>query len=232
MKLDERLQVIADFIPKGARVADIGTDQAYLPIFLIKQGYVAELIAGEVNSGPYKAAIANITKMQLSEKITLRFGDGLSILQPGEADTVVMAGMGGTTIINILELCPKVTAALECLILQPMVAAAKLRRWLAENSWQITDEALVVAENKIYEIIKAERNFAKKPCLLEDIEYEIGPVLLNKKPPQLKLKLKQLLAKTNNVLAAMKSGKQLHNPEKYYMLTLKLQQLEELLKCL
>jgi len=179
LNLGERLTAIAERVPKGAVVADIGTDHAYLPVYLLQQGLISHAIAGEVNEGPYRAACQIIDRLNLSKQIDLRFGSGFAVLKAGEADTVTIAGMGGTTIIDILTAHPSVTSELRKMILQPMIGASLVRQWLVQNGWYITDETLVEEEGKLYEIIAAEQGDSP---ILEPVLYEIGPVLWAQKP--------------------------------------------------
>ena len=102
MNLRERLSAMASFVLPHARVADIGTDHAYLPIHLAMNQHIDYIVAGEVNPGPYRAAQESIARLGLEKKIFLRFGDGLSVVRPSEVDTATIAGMGGQTIVEIL----------------------------------------------------------------------------------------------------------------------------------
>ncbi len=107
MKLSKRLATIAALVPPGGRLADIGTDHAYLPVYLVTEGIVPSAVAGEVNEGPFRAAGEALARVGLADRISLRFGDGLAVLAPGEADTAVIAGMGGQTIVDILAARPE-----------------------------------------------------------------------------------------------------------------------------
>ena len=91
MKLGSRLAALAAFVPQGTRMADIGTDHAYLPIELVQSDIAVSAVAADVHIGPYQAAKENIKSLGLNNKISVRFGDGLSVLSPGEVDTVVIA---------------------------------------------------------------------------------------------------------------------------------------------
>lgn len=157
MHLSQRLLVIANFIPRGSTIADIGTDHAYLPIYLVTEGVCPKGIGVDVHQGPFEAAMRAVQEAGLADKIAVRLGDGLAVVQPGEADVVVIAGMGGGTIRGILEAGPQVVAGLKRLILQPMVDSAHLREWLICNGWPIADEELVEEEGRLYEIIVAEK---------------------------------------------------------------------------
>ena len=159
MHLDTRLQTIAEFVPKGSRVADIGTDHGYLAIELIKKGIATFVIASDKNIGPLEAARKNVETMTLESKIDLRLGDGLKTLKPNEVDVICIAGMGGALICDILNASPEIIATTKKLILQPMNAVDKLRHWAAENSFYIEDEHLSEVDDIIYEIICLSRNF-------------------------------------------------------------------------
>jgi tRNA (adenine22-N1)-methyltransferase len=204
MHLDERLQALADFVPEGCRAADIGTDHGYLAAALIQQGKAAFVVAGDKNRGPYGAAIRTVKEQALMEdQIAVRLGDGLAVLQPGEVDTVCIAGMGGVLIASILEAQPDVTAALGTLVLQPMNGAAELREWLYDNAWHISDENLVIADGRIYEVIKAEKGSRKKPGPLDLL---VGPKLWQKKPPLMRNHIEALLFQQRRIINGMEKS--------------------------
>lgn len=229
MQLNERLQAIADMITQDARIADIGTDHAYLPIYLVEQGKVTWAVAGEVNRGPYNAAKAAIERAGREDKIDLRLGDGLAVVRPGEVDTVVIAGMGGNTIIDILKDRPEVVESVSQLILQPMVAAASVRRWLKENGWYISDESLVLEEGRLYEIISAIKGAMPE---FEPILFDIGPVLWKQKSPFLNLHIRQLISQTKRVVSGMEASDAVRNNSRYLEYRRRLSQLEDKQKCL
>ncbi|MBQ1460800.1 MAG: SAM-dependent methyltransferase [Selenomonas sp.] len=204
MHLDERLQALADFVPEGCRAADIGTDHGYLAAALIQQGKASFVVAGDKNRGPYEAAIRTVKEQALMEdQIAVRLGDGLAVLQPGEVDTVCIAGMGGVLIASILEAQPEVTAALGTLVLQPMNGAAELREWLYDNAWHISDENLVIADGRIYEVIKAEKGSRKKPGPLDLL---VGPKLWQKKPPLMRNHIEALLFQQRRIINGMEKS--------------------------
>ena len=103
MQLSERLGAVADFVTPMSRLADVGTDHAYVPIFLVKENRITSAIAMDIVDGPLKRAHDNICMYGMQDKIETRKSDGLKNLRPGEADTVVIAGMGGLLICRILE---------------------------------------------------------------------------------------------------------------------------------
>ena len=152
--LSTRLQVIFDLVPKGARVADIGTDHAYLPIFLFLSGKCDKIIACDINENPLNKAKENIIKFGI-ENIETRLGDGLSAVKDGEADTVIIAGMGGDVISQILKNCNWLRKEKYTLLLQPMTSAEVLRSFLFENCFEIVSETPVTDQGKVYTVISA-----------------------------------------------------------------------------
>lgn len=158
MHIDNRLQAVAALVPQGARLADIGTDHAYLPVWLWEQGRIAQAVAGDIAAGPCRAARTTIAMYGASKAIEVRQGSGLAVLKPGEVDCIAICGMGGSTIISILEADMETARTAQCLILQPMAGAAGLRRWLVQQGWSIVAEDLVDDEPHFYEIICAERS--------------------------------------------------------------------------
>ena len=174
-----RLQAVAAFVPPGCRLADIGSDHGYLPARLLLDEQIAWAVAGEVNQEPALRAVQTARLCGLTDRMQVRVGSGLTVLQPGEVDTVVIAGMGGSTIIDILQSEPAVVASLTRLILQPNVAAAAVRQWLHEHGWCIKDEALAKENDIIYEVIMAVPGAAEP---LHPLAAELGPVLLQRQP--------------------------------------------------
>lgn len=229
MKLSGRLAALTAFVPQGARMADIGTDHAYVPIDLVQKNIAISAVAADVHIGPYQAAKDNIESLGLDNKISVRFGDGLAVLSPGEVDTVVIAGMGASTIIEILNSTPEVTSSLSRLILQPMVATGTVRRWLSANKWRIIDEALVQDDGRLYEILVAEQGMT---VIVEPIMYDIGMVLWDNKPELLTLHIENLIAQTERVLHEMATSDTARNSLKYDEYFERRKQLEVKRQCL
>lgn len=166
LKLGKRLKVIAEFIPVGSFLGDIGTDHAYLPVYLAQKERIARAIGVDIHKGPFLSAKKTVSEYKLSDKIEIRLGDGLKPLDMGEVNVLSIAGMGGSTILDILRSKPEVVAKVEDLILQPQGAEAKLRQNLTAQGWRIVDETLVEEDNKIYTVI----HFSKdKGLKAEDI---------------------------------------------------------------
>ncbi len=225
MQLDDRLQALADFVPVGCRAADIGTDHGYLAIDLIREGKATFVVAGDLNEGPYEAAKRTVHENAMdADQVAVRLGDGLQVLEPGEVDTVCIAGMGGVLMTQILEQSPDVVKKLTTLVLQPMNGAPELRTWLYRHNWHIADEALAVADGRIYEIIKAERGRVKRPAPLDLL---IGPVLWQKKPPLLKHHIESLLFQQRRVLNGMEKSPRACKTKKYEVIKEQVRELEE-----
>ena len=228
MHLDDRLQALADFVPEGARAADIGTDHGYLAVALIEQGKSSFVVAGDKNRGPYEAAKRTVHEYAISEEqISVRLGDGLEVVKPGEVDTVCIAGMGGILMNTILEASPEVTEALETLVLQPMNGAPELREWLYDHEWHIVDENLVIDDGRIYEIIKAEKGSRKKPSGLDLL---VGPKLWKKKPPLLRHHIEALLFQQRRILNGMEKSDRAKGDKRYAQVKRRVRALEERLK--
>ncbi|HWR43888.1 class I SAM-dependent methyltransferase [Sporomusa sp.] len=229
MKLGQRLRAIAGMVPAGVTMVDVGTDHAYLPIYLVEQKIVTSAIAGDVHQGPYLSAHNAVAAVHLKQHISVRLGNGLEVVEPGEADVVVIAGMGGANIIDILQARPEVTRTVKRLILQPMIAAANVRSWLHTHGWRIVDEQLVQEEGKLYQIIAAEPGVSS---VVEPVLYEIGPLLWQSKHPLLKLHVNELISHLRGVILAMEGSADAVKSVKYREYTTKLKELEEKLLCL
>ncbi len=153
-RLSDRLYTIQALIPKGVRVADIGTDHGHLPISLIKSGIASHVIASDIKEKPLNNARQNIEKTA-TENIELRLGDGLSTLRPDEVDFIVIAGMGGEVIASLIEAAEWIKSDHYTLLLQPMTSADALRRYLSQNLFEIKSETAVLDGGKLYTVIKA-----------------------------------------------------------------------------
>ena len=179
MELKGRLKLIADKVPKCTIVNDIGTDHAFIPVYLVKKGVCKKAIAVDVRQGPLLAASDNIKHFKLQEVIETRLGDGLEPISIEEADVIVIAGMGGILIKDILGREMDKAKAANTLVLQPMNSIEILREWLYEKGFIIYDEELVDEGEKVYNVINAKWSGSMEPH--EVIDYFIGPLLVKKK---------------------------------------------------
>lgn len=172
--LSMRLERVAAQVPAGARLADIGSDHAYLPVVLMRRGVIATAVAGEVALTPFNAAVRTVRENDLQEQITVRLADGLEALEPDDGITVVsLCGMGGETIRDILHSGKARLSGRERLILQPNGGEQPLRQWLMDNDYRILHEE-VLRENRFdYEIIVADRS---GPAVYSEQELLFGPL--------------------------------------------------------
>lgn len=199
-KMSERLLSVASLVTPGSRTADIGTDHGYVPVYLVENKIVDAAIAMDLRKGPLARAQETVNSAGLSDRIELRISDGLENLKPGEADTAVIAGMGGMLICRILTAHPETTASLKELVLEPQSEVDKVRRLLSEIGFAITDERMIFEDGKYYPIIKAEKRPSSpaahnemeghiepsSPAVLSEMEVHFGPVLLRRRDPILR----------------------------------------------
>ncbi|MCR8744989.1 tRNA (adenine(22)-N(1))-methyltransferase [Romboutsia lituseburensis] len=184
MKLTDRLLKIASLVTKGKKVADIGTDHGYIPVYLLNKGDIDYAILADVNKGPLENAKKEIRHNGLMDKVDLRLGSGIEVLEKNEVDEIIIAGMGGILISELLEAKKEVAHSLDKLILQPMQAQNELRKYLLNNGYEILDEVLVKEDFRLYEIIIAK--YTSKNTQVEDeIFYEVGKKLIENKDPLL-----------------------------------------------
>lgn len=207
MKLTDRLLKIASLVSEGKRVADIGTDHGYIPVYLLNKGTVPFAILADVNKGPLENARKEVRHNKLSDKTDLRLGSGIEVLNKEEVDEVIIAGMGGILISELLEAKKEVSHSVEKLILQPMQAQEELRKYLLNNGYEILDEVLVKEDFRVYEIIVA-RYTGKNTVVEDDIYYEVGTKLIENNDLLLKEFIDKKIYKYNSVIEKLegKSG--------------------------
>ena len=153
LELTPRLQILADWVPQGARLADIGTDHGYLPVWLSVRGRIASAIASDLRKGPLEHA-KETGRSYGAEHIDYRLGNGLAGIQAEETDVIVIAGMGGENIASILEAAPWTAEGNHTLLLAPHTKAEELRRFLMDNGYKILREKLVYDRGTIYPVME------------------------------------------------------------------------------
>ena len=156
--LDARLLSVAKFVREGAYACDIGTDHAYLPVYLVLIGRALRALASDINKGPVMRAKESVAKYGVSDKIEVILSDGLAGAEKYPVTDIIIAGMGGELIASILDDAKWTRNEKYRLILQPMTHAEILRKYLADNRFSVIDEDIVSEQNdkKIYQIICAE----------------------------------------------------------------------------
>ncbi|MFT8350639.1 tRNA (adenine(22)-N(1))-methyltransferase [Clostridium saccharoperbutylacetonicum] len=199
MELSKRLTWIVEKVDKVQVIMDIGTDHGYIPIYLVKNNIAQKVIASDINKDPLKKAKINAALDGVSDKVDLRLGGGLQPLKNNEAQGVIIAGMGGNLIRDILENDFDKVKKLEYLILQPAQNPEVLREYLYTNDYEILDEDICLDENKYYELFKV--RYKKGDYIsLENLFYEISPLMLNKKLPLLKAYIESKIEKNKKVI--------------------------------
>ena len=151
MELTQRLRTVADLVPQGMRLADIGTDHAYLPVWLILKGRIPSAIAADLRSGPLSRARETAHQYGVCNQVSFRLCDGLSGISPEETDVISIAGMGGETIASILEAAP--WAREKLLLLQPMTSFVELRQYLQTHHYEIIEERIAQEGRRLYSIL-------------------------------------------------------------------------------
>lgn len=179
-KLSERLRTVASFVKENTILADIGSDHAYLPCFLVHEGIISQAIAGEVVKGPFESAQKHVESEGLQENIEVRFGNGLEVISDEDnVQTVTIAGMGGPLIASILESGKEKLSKIDTLILQPNIHAKAIREWAIQEQWKIEQEVILEEHDKIYEILVLKKGIMQ----LSEKELLVGPILSKEKSP-------------------------------------------------
>lgn len=233
--LSKRLAQVAQFIPVGSRLADIGTDHAYLPVHLALAGKISSAVATDINEGPVQAALAHVEKYQLQSVIDVRQGDGLEVLEPGEVDVIVLAGMGGSLICRLLEEGKEKLESVSRLIIQANTCIHQVRRWLLHNGWELKAEKIVEERGKYYEILMAEPGQGEAPYIgLEGEKREqalyMGPYLLKEKDEAFISKWTKEYEQKRSIIASLERSASPESEEKKAKFIRELNWIEEVIK--
>ena len=204
--LSLRLERVAANVPHGARLADIGSDHAYLPVALMRRGVIAAAVAGEVATTPFHAAQRTVRDNGLEQHITVRLADGLAAIEAADGITAIsVCGMGGETIRDILESGKAHLSGQERLVLQPNGGEQPLRQWLMDNGYSISSEELLRENRFYYEIIVAER---AGPVVYSAEQLYFGPLQMQARSPAFIAKWQRLLHQKQKTLASLEHARQ------------------------
>lgn len=206
MNISKRLNRLADMVTEGSRLADVGTDHGYVPLCLCRQKKIPSAIAMDVNKGPLDRAKSHIREAGLEEKIDTRLSDGLEALREGEADTVLIAGMGGALTERILREGGEALSSVSELVLQPQSEIWKVREWLWKNDWKIVCEDMVLDEGKYYPMFRAVREKEETPYSEGEIRF--GRAKLQKSPKLLETFLEKRLLIIGQIEAGLPEEKE------------------------
>lgn len=257
VSLGPRLNLVASKVPEKARLGDIGTDHAYLPIYLWEQGRIQRAVAVDVHEGPFQSACSAIQSRRLESVIDVRFGDGLKPVRPGEVNTLTLAGMGGNTMLEIFDASPEVVAQVETLVLQPQGAEGKVRLTLLQAGWKLRDEQLVEEEGRIYVVMHYSRDlgltfeelaakvkdwtprvfliseeYEERREILSKLIWEFGPIILEHPVPELQTLIQEQIQNINRTTREMQKSSKPEVRERIQQHLLMRSSLEGLEKCL
>lgn len=198
---------MAKKVKYGEKVADVGTDHGYIPVWLIQKGICAEVIASDIKEGPLQTAVRTAKNAGVDDKIDFRLCSGLDKYSSHEFDTAIIAGMGGETIISILEAAPWTKS--KRLIIQPQSKLPELRKWLFENEFKIQDAELVYDTGRIYLvwIVVGGREDSEK--FSEVLDYQ----LIDKHDPLLSSYIEGLIKRELKILNGMEKGANVSDAE-------------------
>ncbi len=222
-----RLECIKSMVSKCKVAADIGTDHGYVAEMLLKDNICDMVIATDLNEGPLNRAVEHLTSLELNDRCDFRLGSGLTVLKENEADALIIAGMGGELIADILEASKSIALNATQLILQPMTTADRLRCYLYENGFKIIDENIVKELHHYYFIIKA---VPGKDEAEDERYYEISKILLSKKDPLMTEYLNRLLNINENIIRSIEKNNNSVYNEKIEILNRKNDKIRELMK--
>ncbi|KWU49233.1 tRNA (adenine(22)-N(1))-methyltransferase [Pseudomonas palleroniana] len=225
--LSMRLERVAANVPAESRLADIGSDHAYLPVALMHRGVITAAVAGEVATTPFHAAQRTVRDNGLEQHITVRLANGLAAIEPGDGITAIsLCGMGGETIRDILDAGKACLSGLERLILQPNGGEQPLRQWLMDNGYSILHEELLHENRFYYEIIVAER---AGPVTYSAEQLYFGPLQMQARSPVFLAKWQRLLRQKHKTLANLEQARQAVPPAKVQEVAREVRWISELL---
>ena len=203
IQLSKRLKAVASFVTPGKRIADVGTDHGYVPIYLVQSERAPYALAMDINKGPLSHAKENILRYNLQNRIETRLSNGLREYNRGEAESIVIAGMGGNLMVQILsEAYDKWKDDTE-LVLSPHSEAELVRRYLSENNMVIEEECMLIDEDKYYVVMRAVSG--KSDCE-SDAHLRYGKLLLERKDEVLFEYLKKELAKKEQIEESLRQS--------------------------
>lgn len=209
IKLSERMMMAANMVRHGSRIADIGTDHAYLPVYLIEKGIASEALACDVRRGPLSNAQKTVELFGIQDKITLRLSDGFDEIEPFEADDFIMCGMGGTLMAELVSRAYWLKDPSKKLILQPQSHSEDIRKFLVENGFAILCEDACTDDGKLYSALSAQYTGEKQD--VDEAYYYCGKLAECQKP-----EAKQILLKTLERLKIKLDAAEKHGTDEEY----------------
>ncbi|MFG6148495.1 tRNA (adenine(22)-N(1))-methyltransferase [Halobacillus sp. B23F22_1] len=204
-QLSKRLETVAEFLQKPIRFADIGSDHAYLPCYVCQNEPEAFAIAGELNRGPYLSALEEVNNRQLTHQIEVIQGNGLEVID-NRVNQIVIAGMGGPLIKEILDKGKDKLTHVSKIITQPNIDARSIRKWLIDHEYNLVNEVILEESGHVYEILVAEKGNPKSNYDEKMLELQLwlGPHLLREKNSAFCKKWEEEKAKKQRIVGQMK----------------------------
>lgn len=240
LQLSKRLQAVANLVGEAGVVADVGTDHGYIPVYLVSFGKAERAIALDVNEGPLLRAKEHICQFHLEEQIKTRRSDGLSELQPGEAEVLVIAGMGGALMMRILDEGEEIARTARRLVLQPQSELFSFRRYLTEHGYCITAEDMVYEDGKFYSMMAAvwrgddARDSCVKTCARgiwsASVSLKYGALLIADRHPVLRQYLEYQQGQKQKILKSLENNARQDVTERKVQVLLELEEIERLLE--
>lgn len=228
LELSQRLLAVCHFVTQK-RVADIGTDHAYVPIYLHKKGIAKKIIACDINEKPLQKAQQNIMSHCAQNVITTRLGSGLQPLQPNEVDSIILSGMGGMLIIELLEQSKNILETTKELVLCPHLDVPAVRKYLHNIGFCIADEKMILEDTIFYTVLRAEKGQQKYD---KEIEYLFGKTLLDKKDEVLKQFLQYEKNRLQNIQKRLCDKNTEQSQKRLQKILEQINQIEEAEQCL
>ena len=196
IRISKRLKIIHDMVPKSV-VADIGSDHGKLMIALVQSGKITKGYAVENKEGPFERLRSNLIRYHVEDKVTPLFSDGLKDVTR-DVGTIVIAGMGGSAIVNILKSHPEKMVRVQTIIIDAHTSIPLVRKEICQMGFAIADEKIIKEDNIFYEIIK----FVKaEKAIISDEDLEFGPILRQEKSATFKEKYKNRILEIDAILA-------------------------------
>ncbi|MEO1267906.1 MAG: tRNA (adenine(22)-N(1))-methyltransferase TrmK [Myxococcota bacterium] len=234
--LSQRLSAVAERVPKGYVVVDVGSDHGRLPIHLVRSGTAPRCVAVELLAQPCAVARRAVQEAGLTDRIDVRFGDGLEPLNANEAEVICMAGMGGVNMVGILSRGRDRLGAVKRLVLQPIRGDERLRRYLMDEGWQLIDELALEERGWVYTILVAERGDPEAPYRGQTLDREAllraGPLLLQSPNEAQRIRWREEKAHLLRVMNGVRRNPSPRNQAKLAQVNREMSTVEAILKAL
>lgn len=228
MELSNRLSTLVKYVPEGSKVIDVGTDHAYIPIYLVKHHIAVSCLATDINKGPLIKAQHNIDRYRI-KNIALKQTSGLMGIEPGTGDVIMISGMGGYLIIEILKAAMPVVKAAKRLILQPQQDIKEVRKFLHEQGFKIKTEDFAEDDGKYYTILVVEQGEEQYD---KEYEYVYGKCLIEKKLPLFVEWMMDKEEKLESIYSQLEGIETSHTAKRKQELEIELHMHKEVMKCL